>query len=293
MNLTGLRYFIAIADCGSYAKAAQQLFVTQPALSKQIFALEEELGEKLFIRKNKSIELTHAGEICLKEARQVVGHCNALRSKVHRLSGEISLAYAPGMTALAGIMRAFHAEYKDVSINLSCVEPGKMPALLDEGRIDFAIALDLSFQGHPDVESIHLSSEEMCVIVPEGHPLAAKQSVSIKELAGEKFVMGERSMGPEGVDSTVELCARSGFRPNASCYVKDVQSAFYMVSTGAGIGIAVSYAKSLGIPGVRFLHISDVTLPVNLVLAYKSTNRNPNVANFVKLTKKYIRDTAQ
>ena len=287
MNLTGLRYFIAIADCGSYAKAAQQLFVTQPALSKQIFAPEEELGEKLFIRKNKSIELTHAGEICLKEARQVVGHCNALRSKVHRLSGEISLAYTPGMTALPGILKNFYSKYSNVNINLHCVEPGKLSTLLDEGGTDFAMALDISFHGRSDVEFISLSSEQMCVIVPEDHRLASRDSISIQDLAEEKFVMGERSMGPEGVDYIVELCSQFGFRPNASCYAKDIQSILYMVSAGYGVSIAVSYAKNLNTPGVRFLHVPDMTIPVNLVLAYKSANTNPNVSNFVKVAKKY------
>lgn len=298
MNLSGLIYFVTVADCGSYTKAAQQLFVTQPALSRQISALEDELGKPVFIRKSKSIELTPAGEICLKEARLIIEHCNDLRSKVHQLNGELDIAYCSGMSVISDVLEVIYSQYSGIHINLSCVQPSKIPALLAEGKADLVIALDMVFKRSPDVETIPLSNEEICVFVPERHYLASRESVEINELASEKFIMGERSMGPEGVDYTVELCAKAGFRPDSLCYVNDIQSALYMVGAGQGVGIAVSYAENLNIPGVKCLHISGASLPVNIVLAHNITNHNhilPPLMNTIRkqmLVKRIKKQTA-
>lgn len=286
MNLSSLTYFVTVADCGSYTKASQQLFVTQPALSRQISALEDELGEPLFIRKSKSLELTPAGEICLKEARHIIEHCNDMQAKVHQLGGELDIVYCTGMSAVSDVLKIIYEQYNDIRVHLRCVKPALVPTLLSERKADLAIALDLAFENSPDIVMTTLLKEEVCVFVPEHHNLADKEKVKINELSNEKFIMGERSMGPEGVDYTVSLCSKGGFRPKSSCYVNDIQSALYMVSAGQGIAIATTYAEQLHIPGVRMLRISDISAPVNLVLARHISNLNNTVSLLMSSVKK-------
>lgn len=286
MNLSSLEYFVTIADCGSYTKAAQQLFVTQPALSRQISALEEELGEKVFVRKNKSLELTPAGAVCLKEARHIVELCSSLQSKVHHISGELNVAYSTGMTVLAAVLDSFYSVYQDIDLKLLCVKPSRLPSLLGEGKADFVISMDAAFAGVSGIDMVPLSCEEVCVFVPTTHALASREAVSIGELASEKFVMAERSVGPEGVDYTVKLCAGFGFRPDAACYVDDMESALYMVGSGRGIAIAVSYAGNLHIPGVKCLRVAEPLDPMKLVLVSKSYTSNPVVPVLMRTVRK-------
>lgn len=281
MNLSSLVYFVTVADCGSFTKASRQLYVTQPALSRQIAMLEDELGEQLFVRKSKSIELTPAGEACLKEARDIVGHCNALRSRAHWSGGEIELAYSSGMNVVADVLECFYSRYGDIHIRMDCVRPGKLPTLLLEGKADFVIALDMALQNISDIEMVPLLEEEIYVVVPENHALAGRDTVGMKELSKEKFVMGERSIGSEGVDYTIELCVEAGFRPDAACYVDDIQSAMYMVSAGRGVAVAPSYAGNFSVPGIRLLHISDEVRPVWLMLACRADNVNPLVSSLM------------
>ena len=290
MNLTNLLYFVTVADCGSYTKAAEQLFITQPALSKQIVALEDELGQKLFIRrKGKPLELTPSGEACLKEARKIVSHCAALKANVHSVNDEIAIAYCPGMSSVADILKFIHAKYNNVHLNLSCVQAAILPALLAEGRADFVISLDLAVKNIPDIEMLTLSHEEVCIFVSKEHNLASRDSVSMSELSKESFILGERSMGPEGVDYSAELCSRAGFQLRPSCYVDDIQSSLYMVSAGYGIAIVPSYAGNLNIPNVHSLRITDTTMPIDLVLACKKSNPNHVVDKMFQDIRKHLK----
>lgn len=281
MNLLGLKYFIAITQYSSFTKAAEHLYVTQPTLSRQIADLEEEFGVQLFNRNKRSITLTPAGEICLEEAKEIVMRCDNLVERLRHLdegaTGTLRLGYLGFIEfdLLATPLQKLSEQHPHLNVTLSRATLAELNHFLLEGKFDIIYTVAEGMDTLPGVGITKIAKNPLQVVVPVNHPLAEKNSVRVKELENEHFIMFERNVTPLTADGVIRMCARKGFSPTVVRYARDAQSMLLMVSAGQGVAFLSSKMAGHNTGSVKFLDLEDCDLDFDHVLAYKKDNANP------------------
>ncbi len=193
MEINQLRYFVAVAETGGFARAARRCGVTQPSLSQQIQKLERELGQLLFDRLGRTIKLTAAGEVLLPRAQGLVAEFNALKRSVDNeiLSGAGSVAVGMIPTIapylMPGALARFSARYPRAEIRMFEDVTTSLVDMLVNARIDLAImSLPLD---HKSIRWEEVAREPLFAAVREGHPLAASRRIGLADLEAEPFIL--------------------------------------------------------------------------------------------------------
>lgn len=245
MELHQLRYACAVASTGSFSRAAESCKIAQPSLSQQILKLEEDLGAKLFDRLGRSIRLTEAGRAFLPHARSVLKEIDAARASVtvqHAdVRGSLSVGVIP--TVAPYLMPACAATFmgKFPEARLRIVED-MTPALVEGLRdlsIDLAIlALPLRYK---DLEVVQLRTEPVFAALAKAHPRSGSESLTLKDLRGEPFVMLRD--GHCFRDLSIAACSSARITPNIAFESGQFSSVLAMV--GAGVGISMIPAMAV------------------------------------------------
>lgn len=283
MNLITLRYFIAVADYGSYSKAADALFVTQPTLSRQVLSLEDELGVPLFYRNGRAIHLTEAGRICLDEARQIVAHCDALTNNIKKLQqtvrGRLSIAYFCGSDEMSNVITHFAAAYPDIQLQLHSVKANRLCSALEQTDLVFglqSIALQI-----PDAVFVPIESIAATIAISKMHPLSQLERASIQQFRDCDFIFYNRNTADFPHDTLMAFCNQNGFVPKIKQYVNDMQSFVYLVAAGLGVGFMASYMSKVLPPDVKLVELEDYKKDLNLGFLYKPRNTTPAISCFI------------
>ncbi len=232
-----LRYFVAAARSEHMARAAEQLDLSQPALSRSIQKLEEELGLPLFDRVGRGVRLNEAGKILLRRVdRANAEFDDALRElKDFGATKSVSLGYLStfGVRLIPELVKGFAALDPDLQFNLF---EGPSPLLTKQllnGEVDLCVSTE---PYDPGVEWRPLFKEELFALLPLNHPLAARKSIELIELADEPFVALRAGHGLRLVLD--ELCARAGFKPKINLEGYEVSSLRGLVVAGFGVTLA-------------------------------------------------------
>ena len=258
MELHQLRYFCAVADSGSFSRAAEQSHVSQPSLSQQILKLEDELGSKLFDRLGRSVRLTDLGKAFLPRARTVLRELEAARGDVFErkdaVGGPLAIGVIPTVAPyfLPQHLANFSRRYPEV--RLSILEE-ITPVLLERlrgGLIDVAI-LALPLRGH-EFETFPLLTERFYAVLPPKHKLARHAEISLKDLRAEPFVLLRD--GHCFRDAAVAACARARLHPQIVFESGQFSSLLSMVGTGMGVSIVPEMAIDKG-ARCRYVQLAD------------------------------------
>ena len=238
MELRQLRYAVAVATHRHFTRAAAAVPVAQPALSHQIKLLEQELGVELFERSRSGARLTEAGEIFILRARRAMAEMDAAREEIAALNGLTAGRLVLGaMQALAGLdlprlIAAFHAAYPGVDVSLREESARDMLTLAARGEIDLAIAA-LDVEPPAGLEAIPLAREPVLVAMPAAHPLAALETVPVRQLRGETFIFFKPGTGLRAVS---DLAAeQAGFVPHVGFQTSSHDRLLALVSEGLGV----------------------------------------------------------
>lgn len=186
-NLNNVITFVAVAEMQSFRGAAEQIHASQSAVSSRIRQLEDRLGVRLFHRTTRSVTLTDEGRQLLGVARSVVDDmervAESLRKRAVLQSGELTIAAVPSIsqTILPPIMGEFHRRHPGVTLRLLDVDSRRCMDMLETGAADLAIISDL--EDHHHVMFDGLFYDECFLVVPRGHVLAGRESISLKEIA--------------------------------------------------------------------------------------------------------------
>ena len=268
MELQQLRYVCAVAQTGSFSRAAERCQVAQPSLSQQVLKLEQELGVKLFDRLGRSVHLTEAGRSFLPHARSVLEHTQAARasvaSAVHDVSGGVCIGAIPtvGPYLLPRYAASFAAQFPEATLRI--VEE-MTPVLVERLRnhsIDLALlALPLR---HKDLDFLPLLSEPIYAVLPKQHPRAEAKSLSLKSLRGEPFVMLRD--GHCFRDLSLSLCKTARFAPTVTFEGGQFSSVLAMVGAGVGISLAPEMAIQVD-PAFSSVRLADGRARRTIVLA--------------------------
>jgi len=196
MDLRQLRYFVQIADCGNFSRAAEMLRVAQPSLSQQIKGLEEELGVSLFMRHARGVVLTELGLQFCDHARRLIQEADrareVIRSKAANPSGRVSVGLPT--SACRGLslhlFRALSERLPDIRLHLVETMTGYLDEMIQAGRLDVALLYDHKAFEH--VAWTEMMVEELMLVAPAGSPLASQPSVSFAEVFRHPLVLPGR-----------------------------------------------------------------------------------------------------
>jgi LysR family hydrogen peroxide-inducible transcriptional activator len=277
MEFHQLHYVCAIADTGSFSRAAERCQVAQPSLSQQILKLEKDLGARLFDRLGRRVRLTEAGRAFLPYARSILSQREAARSSVADKCADVRGSVAVGVipTIAPYLMprytTSFTRKYPDAKLRI--VEE-MTPVLLESLRdlsIDLAIlALPLR---HKDLKLFPLRTEPLFAVLPRNHRLAAAESLALKDLRGESFVMLRD--GHCFRDLSIAACTHARVTPRIAFESGQFSSLFGMVAAGVGISLVPEMAQDRN-AGCGYVRLSDVRATRTIVAAVlrgRSLNR--------------------
>ena len=270
MELRHLTYFVSVAERLNFSRAAEDLHVAQPAISQQIHSLEKELGEPLFERIGKRVQLTDAGQALLPHARQILSAVEAARNEIRErgqlLKGETKLGAPPTVSAhmLPARFAAFKQKYPGLDVTLREAGTDLLLKAVERGELDLAIVTTDILPA--TIECAPFLEEDYVVAVDANHPLHQREAVSLAELAGEAFILF-----PDGYklrEVTLRACWAAGFDPKIALDGGSMQSTLQFVAAGLGVAIVPELALA-NAPNIRALHIAGQSLRRSLGLVWR------------------------
>ena len=278
MNLSDLRYLVAVADHRHFGRAAEACFVSQPTLSTQIKKLERELGVELFERHPRQVLLTAAGEQVLQHARRAVAEADSIREVARQTrdpeTGSLRLGIFPtlGPYLLPHVVPALHRRFPQLELLLVEEKTEVLLQRLHDGVIDVA-ALALPVEGdHLHTEP--LFDEQFVLAVPADHDLAStKRKVNLSVIAGEQLLLLEEGHCLRA--QALSVCHLNGASERRGFRATSLETLRQMVASGGGITLLPELAVQPPVPaydGVRLLHFSNPAPSRRIGLVWRSTS---------------------
>lgn len=272
MEFHQLRYFIAAAEDLSISAAAKRLHVTQPALSRQIAALEAGLGVALFDRIRKRIHLTEAGRFFLPKARQIV--CDAetgaqqLREQFGNARRTLRLGFlTPFLDDLvAPAVREFRQRHQRAQVSLFELPPRAQLDRLRNHELDAAILGNISDTERAFFSIRTLSRHKMAAVLPEDHVLAGKKSIKLAALKKEPWVSLSDAFFPGRREFLRSICQQAGFEPQIMSEVDSLSMMLGAVTAGEGVAVMPAHARKLPHGGCVFVPLAAPVPMAELLL---------------------------
>jgi DNA-binding transcriptional LysR family regulator len=285
MELRHLRYFVAVADEMNFTRAAEKLRLAQPSLTRQIHNLEAELGVQLLDRTKNQVSLTQEGTSFLVDARRLVALSLESMKSVQRVSrgesGQLNLGYLVRFNfgLLPTTLASFYLACPNMAANLFDMSPAEQLSALEARRID------LGFMGlRPPATSKNMKSLQwecvaqhpVVVVLPENHPLAAKQSIKIAELRTQFFVAMSEKTYPGSRDWLAGMCKEAAFTPRILQDVELESGLMTFVADGLGVTLAREQIQKLPHPGVVFRPLAASAKDYYWNFCFASVGRSEN-----------------
>lgn len=290
LDLRQLRYFIKVAEHLSFTEAANQLFVAQSAISQQIADLEDKIGAKLFLRSKRSVRLTPAGAVFLKEAEQIVAKAAEAVEKARQAESGVIGSLAVGFLAphvrsfLPELIRRFRGKYPKIELHLNHFPIRMLKESLESGDLDIGLTAPAGLSRIDGIRTKRIRRAPYQLVMPTDHPLADKSSLKLAELAEESFIIYNRHDSHVGsFHYIVQLCEKSGFTPKIASQPRFVDTVMILVEAGLGIAILPRDFGMLASPALRFVDIEDAgDSAFELAVAWKADSLNPTVPLFLE-----------
>jgi DNA-binding transcriptional LysR family regulator len=288
MELRQIHYFIAIAEAEHFGRASTRLRIAQPALSRQIRQLEEELGVALFERLPRGVRLTAAGRMFLDEARavqaQVARAAAAARAVAAGQAGALRLTFIEAVAwhgLVPDAIRRFREAYPGVEMSLAAMPTAEQLAALRQGRTDAALVYNPA--PADDLAAQPLVRHPILLAVPAASPLADRAEVTTADLAGQPMVGFQRRASPRFFDDVHARLRAAGVTPRYIAELMAETEMLALVSAGAGVALANACQRWRPPHGVRFVPIRDFGVSLALHLVHRRGDATPTVAPFARI----------
>ncbi len=287
MELRHLRYFVAVAEHLSFGRAAERLHISQPPLSRQIRALEDELGAPLFSRTRRSVRLTAAGAALLPEARRLLRDADALQAGARRLAAGAVGTLALGFISVAAynllpqLAPEFRRRHPGIKLVLQEATSDVQLGALAQGELD--VGLVLPPVEAPGLEYAPLLHDTLVAALPAGR--GGKGPVAVGALRHEPFILFPRRVGTSLHDAIVGVCRRAGFAPRVAQEAIQMQTIISLVAAGMGIALVPAALRKLRRAGVVYRPLTDRAARVEIGVAWRAADDAPAVQAFVGLAR--------
>ena len=288
MELRHLRYFVAVGEEQHYGRAARRLRVAQPALSRQVQDLEEEVGFKLFERLPRGVKLSAAGKLFLEDARRILQEVNEASARAERVARGRSGTLRVGFTENAswqGVVpesfRRFRELQPEAELQLQPMASLEQLEAIRSGRLDAGYIFNMP-KGDPDLDQLLVAMSYLELAVPKGHPLTTLKKLRLRALTDAMFVWFPRRASPAFYDRLMHACFRGGLKfPRIVQEGVNEATILSLVATGLGVGWVLGTARWRCPESVVILPVVDLKMPLPLDLAWRKDNASPLLASFI------------
>jgi DNA-binding transcriptional LysR family regulator len=293
MELRQLRYFVAVAEDLHFGHAAQRLRIAQPALSRQIQALEEELQVQLLFRNRRRVQITPAGQVFLERSRLLLSRAEDAILAAQRagdgVSGSLNLGFVGSATydMLPAVLRAFTQTFPEVELILSEMTVHAQLEALTEKRIDIGLLrLPRKTEG---LVFQTISREPLYAALPSSHRLAQVTAVRLSALAGEPFVLYPDHPRPSWTEFVIGLCHQAGFQPTVVQRTVEIQTTLSLVAAGIGVSIVPACLGNISRKDVVYRRLIGLRARTELQVAYRENDPSRVVQNFLAVLWRTLR----
>lgn len=297
MELRHLRYFIAVAEELSFTRAAERLHMGQPPLSQQIQALEGEVGARLLERSKRWVRLTQAGQLFLDDARRVLALSELAVQTARRAQrgevGELRIGFTsstPFTPLFAGVINLYRQRYPEVTLTLRELSTLRQLDALGARELDLGFVRPSDHAPPEALCMTTLRQDPLLLVLPSGHPLAAREQVAISALKGLPFVMYPQSAGTGLYSQIMRLCRAAGFVPQVGIEAGEASTIIGLVAAGCGISVLPISFNTIRMEGVCYRPLADPDATTTLLLAQRRGETAPLVEAFVALARAAVRD---
>jgi DNA-binding transcriptional LysR family regulator len=291
MELRHLRYFVAVAEAENVTRAATKLHVSQPALSRQIHDLEDEIGFPLLERSAKSVRLTDAGRTFLTEARAVLQRAEeavaAARAKAGGMSGEIQVGYAPSLTVqiLPPMLRAFQGEFPQVRVVLNDLSSEEMLEQLGTRKLQVALTVRPPAKLLRGLAFTEIARYAMVVAVAPNHPMAKLKAITLPQVARESLIGYTRKDYPEYHADIGKLFAAVGSKPRFTEEHEGGNSLIAAVEAGRGVALVPSSLMCMVGARLKLIPLKPALPPIPVGAVWLKENGSELVQKFITAAK--------
>ena len=273
MELRHLRYFVAVAETENVSRAALKLHVSQPALSRQIRDLEEEIGFCLLERTAKSVRLTEAGRTFFDDVRGLLQNADEAVTKARAVANaeptELRVGYSPTPTAdfLPKTLRAFQQAMPNVPVRLHDLSSNAIRDGLRDGGLQLGLIVPPTKAGSMrDLRYEELLHKRVCVAVGLEHPFARRRAIPLTEVAAQPLIALTREDYPSYHDLLSIIFSKVKQKPRVIEEHDSMSGIMSAVEAGTGVAVTVSFGYSFG-NRVRFLHLTPEPKPISVGIA--------------------------
>lgn len=295
MDLRQLRYYIVVAEELHFGRAAERLKMTQPALSKQIMVLEKDIGVQLLSRTKRVVQLTHAGQAFLNQARFLLAQSEETIQVARRTArgeeGQLTIGASPPatQTVLPDLLRTFRDRFPKVDLNLSLLSTESQVAALNQRNIDIGFL-------HPPIDARGLDlypiqEEDFVVVLPKNHRLLKYDKIPLAQFAGESFMILPRHESPVLYDQFVQFCQKLGFQPNIVKEVLDLQTRLCLIAAGFGISFVPEGMQAAVGTNVVCRPLEYCPIKQKLAAAWRQDATAPAIHSFLALMQEQLLET--
>ncbi len=288
MELRHLRYFVAVGEEQHYGRAAERLRIAQPALSRQIQDLEEEIGVKLFERLPRGVKISAAGASFLNDARRILQQVNEATMRAGRVARGQSGTLRVGFTEFAswrGVVpdsfRQFRARQPDAELQLYPSSSLEQIDALRSRRLDVGFVFSMP-KSDPDLDQLLVALHHLVLAAPKGHPLTRIRNLRLRDMSDTAFVWFPRRQSPAFYDRLMKECFRRGLKtPHIIQEARDQATMLSLVSCRLGVAFVTDATRWRCPAGVVLLPVVDLNLPLTVSLVWRKDNASPLLAKFV------------
>lgn len=304
MDFRQLRYFVAVAEALSFSDAARKLHISQPPLSNQIKALEDELGSMLLDRSRHHVALTPAGALFLDKARAALGNLEEAREVVKQVAageaGQIRVGFTASVPMKDFFPRAlqqFRLAHPNAALELVHMSTGQQLQGIEQGEIDIGfLRPSPQFTPPASIATHEVITDRLVAVLPAMHPLAGQAErrpgadtvdeassgpVDIGMLREQPFLLFPRGLGCGLFDHVTTLCNRAGFAPRIAQEAREATTIIGLVASGAGVSVLPEIYARTGIPGVVYRPLSGPDAGSRLLVARRAGTISPIMQRFM------------
>ena len=287
MTFLQIKYFLTVAKTLSFTKAAEQLYVSQPSLSRHIKCIENEFSVQLFIRTATGIKLTPAGTVLFAGLSDVYENYVDLLDKANKaqqgLNGYIRIGILDGFNIadfMPLIYQYFKDEHPNVDLKFYSASFSELISNVYNGKYDLIFTVKFEVEKKDGLLYQHVTHSKDHIVMTKYHPLSKKEKVTLDDVKNETFVMISQDDNPESAPLIFDLCKKHGFIPNVH-YAKTMTEQMLWVVAGMGITILDTRSFLKLNPDVKFYEIESDWDP-SIVIAWNQININPLIPTFIK-----------
>ena len=295
MNIKQLTYFAAVAEELHFGRAAERLDMAQPPLSRQIKALEDELGAVLFNRGRSTVTLTQAGERLLKRSRSILAEIEDTRLEVRRLGqgaeGRLRLGFVGSATfgILPTIIKSYRANFPDVNLSLIPMNNAQLHRALVSRQLDVVFARPALED--PEFVTKELMEEKLILALPDVVDTGTRTVAKLQRLETHHLILYPEYPRPSYADFVLKAVEDAGFVAPLRIWCMDLQTALSLVSVGEGVCIVPESVANAPRRGMKFLRIDPEIARTTLSINHRVDEQGVHVQQFIRLAQRVAQRT--